>query len=90
MEQNGVKFGSQGWVFSVYWVLLTVTWLRSFWVIRRCISDFGQSFIWKTACRRAKRSEIWASGVTIQCIQGTFDSTVLKVILGHLMHSNFQ
>ncbi len=46
------------------------------------MSDFRQHCISKTACRRAKRSEIWASGVSIQCIQGTFDSYVLDVILG--------
>ncbi len=33
------------------------------------------------AGHRAKRSEIWPSGVSIQCTQGTFDSQVLKVIL---------
>ncbi len=38
----------------------------------------------ETSDRRAKRSEIWASGACIQCIQGTFDSLVLKVILGSL------
>ncbi len=32
------------------------------------------SIIWKTSDRRAKRSEIWAPGVGIQCIQGPFDS----------------
>ncbi len=37
------------------------------------ISDFRQACISKTAGRRAKRSEI-ASGVSIQCIQGPFDS----------------
>ncbi len=32
--------------------------------------------------RRAKRGEIWASGVSIQCTQGTFNTSVNKVILG--------
>ena len=40
------------------------------------------SIIWKTSDRRAKRSGIWASGVSIQCTQGTFDASVIKVILG--------
>ncbi len=39
------------------------------------------SIIWKTSDRRAKWSEIWASGVSLQCIQVTFDSNVDKVIL---------
>ncbi len=38
----------------------------------------------KTSGRRAKRSEIWASGVSIQYTQGTFDIQVIKVILGSL------
>ena len=40
------------------------------------------SIIWKTSDRRAKWSEIWAPGGSIQCTQGTFDTSVLKVILG--------
>ncbi len=40
------------------------------------------SIIWKTSDRRAKQSEIWAPGVSIQCTQGTFDTSVIKVILG--------
>ena len=40
------------------------------------------SIIWKTSDRRAKRGEIWTSGVSVQCIQVTLDSYVLKVILG--------
>ncbi len=28
------------------------------------------------------KTKIWASGVSIQCIQGPFDSKVLEVILG--------
>ncbi len=40
------------------------------------------SIIWKTSERRAKQSEMWASGVSIQCAQGTFETSVLKVILG--------
>ena len=29
-----------------------------------------------------KRSEIWASGMSIQCTQGTFDTYVVRVIMG--------
>ncbi len=35
------------------------------------------SIIWKTSDRRAKRVEIWASGASIQCTQGTFDTNLL-------------
>ena len=74
MERNGVvKFGSQGLVFSVIRVLLTVKCLRSFWVIW-CISDFRQPCISKMAGRMAKWSEIWALGICIQCRHDTFDS----------------
>ena len=45
-------------------------------------SDLRQACISKMAGRRVKLSEIWASGVSIQCTQGTFDTTVLNVILG--------
>ena len=38
--------------------------------------------IWKTSDLGAKRSEIWASGVSIQCRKGTLDTLVIKVILG--------
>ena len=34
-------------------------------------SDFWEACISKMAGRRAKRIEIWASGVGIQCTQGT-------------------
>ncbi len=40
------------------------------------------SIVWKTSNRRVKQSEIWASGVSVQCRQGTFDTSVIKVILG--------
>ncbi len=40
------------------------------------------SIIWETSECRAKQSEIWASGVSIQSTQSTFDSSVIKVILG--------
>ncbi len=40
------------------------------------------SIIWKMSDRRVKQSEIWVSGVSIQCTQGTFDTSVIKVILG--------
>ncbi len=38
--------------------------------------------IFQTAGRRVKRTNIWASGVSISCIQGTFDSQVFKFSLG--------
>ncbi len=47
-------------------------------------SDFRQACISKMAGRRAKRVEIWAFRVSIQCTQGTFDTYVLNVILGSL------
>ncbi len=40
------------------------------------------SIIWKMSDRRVKQSEIWVSGVSIQCTQCTFDTSVIKVILG--------
>ncbi len=40
------------------------------------------SIIWKMSDRRAKRIEIWPSGVSVQCTQGTFDTSMIKVILG--------
>ena len=40
--------------------------------------------IWRTADRRAKRSEIWASWVLVTIIWGTFDLLSLKVILGSI------
>ena len=46
--------------------------------------------IWKKRDRRAKRDEIWVSGVSIQCIQGTFDNKCLISFGGHLVHSDFQ
>ena len=61
VERNGVKFGPRGWVFNVHRVLLTLKWLRSFWG-HSVHSDFRQPCISKMAGRRAKRSEIWASG----------------------------
>ncbi len=59
------------WLFEI----LNFRFLTNFW-----ISPFyplgkpKTSIIWKTSDRGAKRSEIWASGVSIQCIQGPFDS----------------
>ncbi len=49
-----------------------------------CISNFRQSYISKKAGRRAKLGVIWASRVSIQCIRGTFDTWVVKVILWSL------
>ncbi len=40
------------------------------------------SVIRKTSNRRAKQSEIWASGESIQCTQGTIGTLMIKVILG--------
>ncbi len=42
------------------------------------------SIIWKTSDRREKRGEICAAGVSIQCTQVTFDTSMIKVILGSL------
>ncbi len=39
------------------------------------------SIIWKTSDRIVNRSEIWAFRVSIQGTQGTFDTSVIKVIL---------
>ncbi len=67
IERNGAKFGPQVQVFSVYRILLTVSVQVQFGVIR-CISDIRRPstcFISETANRRAKRSKIWASGVSI-------------------------
>ncbi len=38
--------------------------------------------IFQTAGCRVKGTKIWASGVSISCIQGTFDSQVFKFSLG--------
>ncbi len=40
------------------------------------------SIIWKTSDRRAKWNEIWTSWVSVHSTQGTFDTSVIKVILG--------
>ncbi len=40
------------------------------------------SNILEMASRRAKRGEIWDSGVLVQYIWDTFDLSMLKVILG--------
>ena len=67
------NLGLGGWAFSAYKVFLTLKWCRSFWS-QPLHSDFQQACISKMAGRRAKRIEIWASGVSIQCTQGTFDT----------------
>ncbi len=72
-KTSDCKFGSPELVFSVHRVLLTLQWLRSF-CGHLVHSDFRQACISKMAGRRAKQSEIWASGASIQCIQGPFDS----------------
>ncbi len=38
--------------------------------------------ILETAGRRVKRTKIWASGVSISCMQGSFDCQVFKFSLG--------
>ncbi len=38
--------------------------------------------ILEAAGRRAKRTKMWASGVSISCIQGTFGGQVFKFSLG--------
>ncbi len=81
VERNRVKFWPRGWVFSVHRVLSTLQWLRSFWG-HSVHSNFRHACISKTAGRRAKQIKIWASGMSIQCTQGTFDTSVIKVILG--------
>ncbi len=48
------------------------------------IRVYEKNCISKISGRREKRSEIWASEVSIQCIQGTFDTQVVKIILGSL------
>ncbi len=73
VERNWVTFGPQWWVFSVHRVLLTLQWLRSF-SGHSVHSDYWQACISKMAGRIAKRIEIWASGLSIQCTQGTFDT----------------
>ena len=44
VERNWVKFGPQGWVFSVHGVLLILPWLRLFWG-HSLHSDFRQACI---------------------------------------------
>ncbi len=45
--------------------------------------------LWKTNDGRAKRSEIWASRVSTQCIQETFDSKCERSFWGHSVHFRF-
>ena len=75
VERNGMKFGPRGWSFSVYRLLLT---LKSHSGVIGCISDFRQSCILKKAARRVKGREIWASGMSIQCIQDTCEVNFRK------------
>ena len=49
---------------GVYRVLLTGV------KVILCISNFQQTCISKIAGRRVKRSEFWALGLSIQCVQG--------------------
>ncbi len=70
---------SSQWSWQTYW----------FWIFEILIFRFLTNFlisplysmgkpktstIWKPSDRSAKRGEIWASGVRVQCIQGTFDT----------------
>ncbi len=67
------------WIFEI----LSFRFLTNFWISP--LHPMGKpktSIIWKTSDCRAKQSEIWASGVSIQSTQGTFDTSVVKVILG--------
>ena len=59
------------WIFKI----LSFWFLTNFWISH--LNSTGKqktSTIWKTSDRSAKRSEIWASGVSVQCIKGTFDT----------------
>ena len=53
----------------------TVFWFGKFWVsvfFKFTTIPYGKpktSIIWKTSDRRTKRSEIWGSGVSVQCIK---------------------
>ncbi len=60
---------------------MPLQWLRSFWG-HSVHSDFRKICISKMAGRRAKQREIWASWVSIQCTEGTFDTSVIKFIRG--------
>ncbi len=55
--------------------------LRSFWG-HSLHFRFATTLYRENGCPRVKRSEIWASDVSIQCVPGTFDSKVLNVITG--------
>ena len=46
------------------------------------LAELKISIIRKMSECRAKLSEIWASGVSVQCTQGTLDTSVIKVFLG--------
>ncbi len=70
VERNGPKFGPQGWVFTVYRVLLFSVQVQ-FGVIR-CISKFWRPCILKTSDRRAKRTKLSTSEVSLLCIQSTY------------------
>ena len=67
------------WHFRFLTILYLKTFLRDFWQVSAkghswvigCISDFWQSCISKMAGCRAKQSDIWTSGVSIQCTQDT-------------------
>ncbi len=79
------EFSSQLSSQVLFWIfeILSFRFLMNFWI--STLHPMGKpktSIIWKTSDRRAKQSEIWASGVSIQCTQGTFDTYVVKVILG--------
>ena len=85
VEQNGVKFGPR----DEYSAYTGFFWQFSAWVhsgVIQCISNSHQPCISKTAGRRAKQSEIWASGVNIQYIQKLLTVTCLRSFWGHSVH----
>ncbi len=77
VEQSRHQFGARRYLLNLYGVLLTIIFQNQSEINRdRCISDFPdfrQPCVSKKVGRRAKLAKIWASGVRIYCIQGTFD-----------------
>ena len=66
------KFEPLGGKWSVYAVYRLLSVEFQFGVIR-CISNFWQPCILKINSRRVKRTKIWASWVSISCVQKFFD-----------------
>ena len=50
------------------------------------MGNYTISAILKTAGRRAKRTEMWDSGILVTHVLNIFDPVVFKVILGHSVH----